>query len=421
MFYEIQEKKPKKLKRVLIFFLIILLFGLSFMGGMYLPGKSKFFEDLSKKEAVYAGKIIGLHDFSDKNKLSDDINFNLFWEVWDVLKNDYVDKGKLTDKEMFYGAIKGMVGAAGDPYTVFLDPKLAEEFADDLAGTFQGIGAEIGIRKEVLTIIAPLPESPAEKAGLMAGDKIIAINGTSTMGIAIDEAINKIRGPKGTEVVLTILRNGENKTKDIKIKRDTIVVKSVKTEVKDKIFILKISNFNDDTAGLIDEAVKKIITLNPKGIILDLRNDPGGYLETAIKVASEWVEDGIVVTEKFGEDKKNDFTAEGLARLKNYKTVVLVNGGSASASEIVAGALKDYGLATIVGEQTFGKGSVQSLENFSDGSALKVTVAKWYTPKGVNINEQGIKPDIEVKLSEDDYNNNRDPQMDKATEIINNK
>lgn len=418
MFYEIQEKKPKTLKRILIFILLIFLIGLSFCAGMYLPGKSKFFEDLSKKEAVYTGKVIGLHDFSDKNKLSKDINFNLFWEVWDVLKNDYVDKGKLTDKEMFYGAIKGMVGAAGDPYTVFLDPKMAEEFADDLAGTFQGIGAEIGIRKEVLTIIAPLPESPAEKAGLMAGDKIIAINGTSTMGMAIDEAINKIRGPKDTEVVLTILRNGENKTKEIKIKRDTIIVKSVKTEVKDKIFILKISNFNDDTAGLIDDAVKKIISLNPKGIILDLRNNPGGYLETAIKAASEWVEDGIVVTEKFGDDKKNDFMAEGLARLKNYKTVVLVNGGSASASEIVAGALKDYGLATIVGEQTFGKGSVQSLENFSDGSALKVTVAKWYTPKGVNINEQGIKPDIEVKMSEDDYNNNRDPQMEKAMEIL---
>lgn len=418
MLYDFSPPKPKILKRIILTLLVIVFMAASFMAGMYAPGKSEVMKDLAKKEVVYLGKVLGKYSQPNEGKLSQDTNFNLFWEVWDALKKDYVDKDKLNEKEMFYGAIKGMVASAGDPYTVYMDPKISKEFSEDLSGTFEGIGAEIGIRKEVLTIIAPLEDSPAEKAGLRAGDKILAIDGKSTAGITVDEAVSKIRGPKGTNVTLNIYREGMEKAKDFTIKRDKIIVKSVRSEKKDGIFIIKITNFNDDTEPLFNMVVKEILKVNPRSVILDLRNNPGGYLETAVRVASEWVEDGVIVTEKFSEEKKNEFQAQGKSRLKDYKTVVLVNEGSASASEIVAGALHDYGKAVIVGEQTFGKGSVQTLDEFSDSSTLKVTVAKWYTPKGVNINEQGIKPDIEVKMSSEDYDAGKDPQMEKAMEIL---
>ncbi|MFA6988441.1 MAG: S41 family peptidase [Candidatus Gastranaerophilaceae bacterium] len=313
---------------------------------------------------------------------------------------------------MFYGAVRGMVASLGDPYTVFMDPKISEEFSNDLAGTFEGIGAEIGIKDDVLTIIAPLADMPAEKAGLLAGDKVLEIDTVSTAGIAIDEAINKIRGPKDTEVKLLIAREG------VVVKRDKIVIKSVTTEKKDDIFIVRISSFNDDTEKLFNEAVVKIIEANPKGIILDLRNNPGGYLDTAIEVSSEWIEEGLVVIEKYSEEKKIEHLARGRARLSGFPTVVLVNQGSASASEIVAGALQDYKFAQIVGKKTFGKGSVQTLTNLEDGSSIKITVAKWLTPLGRSINDEGIEPNEDVEFKIEDYEAGKDPQLDKALEIL---
>jgi len=416
---EIITQKKSYLKKAIIAVIILILMIISFGAGLYLPGRSEVIREIAKKETVYLGKILGKYNQPQKGQLSQDINFNLFWDVWDALKKDYVDKDKLNEKEMFYGAIKGMVAATGDPYTVFMDPKIAQDFANDLAGTFEGIGAEIGIRKDILTIISPLADSPAEKAGLKAGDKILAINGTSTMGITVDEAVNKIRGQKGTKVKLTIMREGVKEPKEIEITRDTIMIKSVKTEIRpDKIMVIKISNFNDDTNDLFNKAVEMAVKDNPAGIIIDLRNDPGGYLETAIDVASKWIDSGIVVSEQFADGKKNDFYARGRAALKNFKTVVLINQGSASASEIVSGALKDYGKATLVGKKSFGKGSVQTLEQMKDGSELKVTIAKWLTPKGYNINEQGIQPDFEVELKDEDVEKNKDPQMDKAVDLI---
>jgi carboxyl-terminal processing protease len=300
-----------------------------------------------------------------------------------------------------------------------MEPKIAKEFSDDLAGTFEGIGAEIGKKDNIITIVAPLADMPAEKAGLQSGDQIYAINGESTAGLSTDEAVNKIRGPKGTEVTLTIFRKGFEKTKDFKITRQTIIVKSIKTKMgDDKIFVITITNFNDDTSELFKQAAAEAIEKNPKGIILDLRNNPGGYLETAIDVASEWVDQGIIVTEQFSPEKKNEYSHRGRARLKDFPTVVLVNQGSASASEIVSGALKDNGKATIVGMKTFGKGSVQTLEEMQDGSSVKITVAKWLTPKGYNINHEGIAPDVEVDLTLEDYNKSIDPQMNKAVEIL---
>ncbi len=346
------------------------------------------------------------------------LDFNLYWEVWDNLKSNFVDKSKVTDQALFYGSLKGMAQSAGDPYTVFMDPKEAKEFADDLAGTFEGIGAEVGMRGDVITVIAPLDGTPAQKAGLRSGDKIYAVDAKSTLGLTVDEVVKKIRGPKNTKVVLTIIR-GKDKPRDITITRSIIIVKSVKTELRsDGILVIRVSNFNDDTEALFNEAVSLALLKNPKGIILDLRNNPGGYLETAVAMASEWVEFGPVVVEQFSDNHKNEYPASGHPRLKDFPTIVLINGGSASASEILAGALRDYKKATIVGETSFGKGSVQNIRELTGGASLKVTIAKWLTPAGDFIHEKGIKPNIEVKLSATDLDKNLDPQFNKALELL---
>ncbi|MDO8261294.1 MAG: S41 family peptidase, partial [Candidatus Magasanikbacteria bacterium] len=343
-------------------------------------------------------------------------------EVWDRLEENYVDQDKISEKEMFYGALQGLVASLGDPYTIFMDPKVSKEFDDDLSGTFEGIGAEIGMKDDILTVIAPLPETPAEKAGIKAGDKIFAINGESAAGLSVSQAVEKIRGPHDTEVILTIVHNGFSKPEDIKIMRSVIVVKSIKTELrKDGIFVITVTSFNDDTKELFDKAVLEAFQSNPKGVILDLRNNPGGYLDTAIEMASEWVEDGTIVSEKYSDDNKIEHSSRGRAMLKDIKTVALVNQGSASASEIVAGALQDYGKATIIGRQTYGKGSVQSLINLEDGSSLKVTIAKWLTPKGRSINDEGVAPDYDVDFSNEDYEADLDPQMDAAVSFIDGK
>jgi len=418
---QFKESKPKKsvLKNIIKLVIIFLLLAVSFNAGMSFSQKNEVVRKLAEKEVVYIGKVLGKYSQAPDGKLSQDVDFNLFWEVWDQLGKKYVDQGKINEKKLFYGALKGMTAAVGDPYTVFMDPVISKGFQDDLAGTFEGIGAEIGIKNDVLTIVAPLPDMPAEKAGLKAGDKVLAINGDSTLGISIDEAVNKIRGEKGTPVTLTVFRDEFEKPEDIEIIRGKILVSSVRTTLRDdNIYVVKVTSFNEDTKMKFDKAIADIIEKNPEGIILDLRNNPGGYLDTAIEMSSEWIEDGPVVIEKFSEDRKNEYLARGRARLKDFKTVVLVNQGSASASEIVSGALQDKNEAKIVGMQTFGKGSVQTLEPLSDGSSLKITVAKWLTPKGRSINDFGITPDIIVDYTLENYENDEDPQMDKAIEII---
>ena len=385
---------------------ILVLAVLIFTGGFYFGLNKK--ADPFRSVAYYGEEVV------EEEKL----DFNLYWEVWDNVKTNYVDKNKIEDKDLFYGSLKGLAESTGDPYTVFMNPTETKEFTDDLAGTFEGIGAEIGLRNDISTVIAPLDDTPAQKAGLRSGDKIYAVDDTPTIGLTITEVVRKIRGEKGTKVKLTIIR-GEEKPFDVEITRGVIVVKSVKTEMRqDGIYILRLSSFNDDTELLFKQAVDDILVKQPRGIILDLRNNPGGYLDTAINIASEWIEEGPIVAEQLNNNRRNEYPARGLARLKDFKTIVLVNGGSASASEILAGALRDYKKATLVGETTFGKGSVQALKPLSDGSVLKVTISKWLTPAGDFINEKGIDPNIEVELSVEDVNNDRDPQMDKASEII---
>lgn len=351
------------------------------------------------------------------------VDFKQFWDVWKEIKAKYVGQKDVTDEKLFYGAIQGLVSSLDDPYSVYFDPPTAKKFNDELGGTFEGIGAEIGMKKGELTVIAPLAGTPADKAGLKAGDFILAINGTDTAGMYLDEAVNKIRGPKGTPVKLTIIRDGLKTPKDITIIRATIVVDSVRFRMEKvpdgkRLAVITITNFNEDTAAGFSDAVRKATLENPDGVILDLRNNPGGFLDTAVKVAGEWVNHDLVVSEQFSDGSKRDHNGDGGGRLADLSTVVLVNGGSASASEIVAGALQDSGKAKLVGEKTFGKGSVQDYSEFSDGSALKLTIALWLTPKGRSINKEGIQPDIEVKNSQNDWDNNRDPQFDKAVEVL---
>lgn len=393
-------------------FSVVMLCGIIFASGWFLGQNNP--SQASQSKGVEINYQNQDQFFSDE-----DINFSLYWSVYNELKKSFVDKDRLNDKDFFYGSIKGLVASLGDPYTSFMDPEDNKKFKDDLAGTFEGIGAEIGLRDEVITIIAPLNGMPAEKAGLRAGDKIFAINGTSTMNMSVDQAVSLIRGPKDTSVTLNIFRQGEKETRDINITRGLIKVDSVKTEIlKNNILLIEISAFNDDTWDLFDKAVKEAKDKKVKGIILDLRNNPGGYLDTAVDMASEWVEEGTIVIEKFGDGREEKYFSSGAARLKGIPTVVLTNGGSASASEIVAGALKDYKLATLVGEKTYGKGSVQTLSNFNDGSSVKITIAKWLTPEGKSIDEEGIEPNEKIELNEEDLNQDKDPQLDKALEIL---
>ncbi|MEO5928282.1 MAG: S41 family peptidase [Patescibacteria group bacterium] len=357
------------------------------------------------------------------------VDFNQFWDLWQLMETKFY-KQPLDEQTMLYGAMQGLAASAGDPYTVFFEPKVAEEFSNSLNGKFEGIGAEIGIKDDQLQVIAPLPDSPAEKAGVLAGDAILMIDATSTDAMTVDQAVSIIRGDKGTSVTLTIGRftvtkgtdgkeKKEPKSLDITIVRDTIVVKSVKVAYpKDGIALITVTNFNSDTADLFAKAVDEVTSKNVKGVILDLRNDPGGFLDRATAVAGEWVGDQPVVSERRQGKIVDEFRGTGSGKLHGIPTIVLVNEGSASASEIVAGALQDYGEAKLVGKKTFGKGSVQDYTELDNGAAVKITVAEWLTPKGRSINKIGIDPDIVVDRTEEDYHADRDPQLQKAIDLL---
>ncbi len=411
MVFKLSEKYKFLFKYTIVYVVVILMLG-SFLGGLILGGKQGRIE--VEKEFL-GGKVDNREKLPEH--LSKDINFDLFWRVWDLVKKEYI-RQPVTDTKLFYGALGGIVSALGDPYSVFFDPEMTKKFEQELSGAFEGIGAELGIKNKQLTVIAPLPETPAERAGLKAGDKILAIDGRDTTDMALDYAVSIIRGPKGTEVTLTIWRENWDKPQDIKIIRDRIEIISVKWEIKEGIAYIEINHFNEDTSGRFHQAIIELLPKNPKGLILDLRNNPGGFLDTAVEIGGEWIENDVVVIERSQDGKRKEHRSSGLARLQNLKTVVLINEGSASASEILAGALQDYGKAILVGKKTFGKGTVQNLETLPDGSSVKITVAEWLTPKGRLIEGEGIVPDEEIDLTAADYENNRDPQLDKAMEIL---
>ncbi len=371
---------------------------------------------LQTDDQVTAGSVEGINgpvpDWFD-----DDIDFRMFWDVWKLIQAEYVDSPTV-DKDLFYAALQGLVWGLEDPYSTFFTPQLAEDFNQQLDGTFFGIGAEIGLDDVGnVVVVAPIKDTPADRAGLRPTDHILAIDGVETLGMSVNEAVNKIRGDQGTTVTLTLSRPNLEAF-DVSITRDEIKIDSVSLEVRsDGIALITINVFNHETPGLFAQAVERIQAQGVDELIVDLRNNPGGLLDAAIVLAGYWVGDKVVVIEDTGE-MRLDLKGQGLPLLADTQTVVLVNGGSASASEILAGALQDYGQATVLGEQTFGKGSVQEYHALPDGSAVKITVARWLTPLGRSIDEEGISPDQVVTYSLDETHADTDPQIEAAVDFL---
>jgi carboxyl-terminal processing protease len=339
-------------------------------------------------------------------------------EAYRTLKANY--DGKLTETQLLDGIKKGMAESTGDPYTSYFNAKDAKAFEDQLQGTFSGIGAELGKNDQgSLIIVSPIDGFPAQKAGLRAQDVIVSIDGKDVGDMAVDQAVTKIRGEKGTKVTLRVIRN---KTQDLSftIIRADIKIPSVKWEIKDNVGYMKINQFSSDTAELSQKAANEFKDTGVKGVILDLRGNPGGLVDAATAVSSLWLPEGkMILQERRGTTAVSTELANGNNILNGMKTVVLIDGGSASASEITAGALHDNKAATVIGEKSFGKGVVQQIIPLHDDAEMKVTIASWYRPNGQNINKKGITPDQVVKLTDDDYTNNKDPQKDAAVEFLN--
>ena len=348
------------------------------------------------------------------------IDFSLFWDAWRMLKEKYVEADKIDNQTLLYGAVSGLLGALKDPNSVFFPPTDAQKFNEDISGEFGGIGAEIGTRNDQLVIVAPLKDTPAERAGLRALDKILKVDDTVTANLSTDEGVKLIRGQKGTTVILTILRNGWKNPQEISIVRDTIQVPTLDWEIKDgNIAYIHLYNFYEKAPFLFYQAASEIAFKNPKGIILDLRNNPGGFLDAAITLAGWFLKPGeTVVSEEFRSDQKQVFTSHGNGLFKGMPIVILINEGSASASEILAGALRDNRSVKLIGKKSFGKGTVQEIEPLKDNSMVKITVAHWRMPGGQLIEKNGLDPDYEVNLTDEDLKASRDPQLDKAMEIL---
>jgi carboxyl-terminal processing protease len=405
MDYKYSEKKPGQ--RFVKILFVLLIFAIGYIVGI-LGGTS----DSSGLTKVIREK------FSNSEYKSGTVVLNkVLSEIDKSFVNQPVDQQKL-----FYGALQGMVSSLGDPYSSFLDPENTDEFREIVEGSFEGIGAEIGVRDERIVIIAPLKDSPAESSGARPGDVIVTIDGELTDGLTLDEAVQRLRGEKGTQVAVEVIHEDGDSLDRLDITRDTIKLTSVNSEIITKdnksIGLIEISNFTSSTADEFSAAVNELVLSSPSGYIIDLRNNPGGFLDSAIEIIGHFVGDDVALIEEFNDGKKEEHRSAGNGELGGATVVVLVNQGSASAAEIVAGALQDYELARLIGTKTFGKGSVQNYEQLSDGSSLKLTVAKWLTPKGRSIDGNGIEPDEIVGYTEEDLKNGLDPQLDRAQEYI---
>lgn len=384
----------------------------------FASGRSEMAE-ASKLESISAS----LNATKDK---PDNVDFSLFWKAWSIVNEKFVQTHASTtssDKDRIYGAIQGMVQSEKDPYTVFFPPAEATNFESEIEGNFEGVGMEMGIKAGVLTVISPIKGSPAEKAGIKSGDKVIQIEGKLTTDYSIDQAVKLIRGKKGTQVTLMVLREGVANPIEVKIVRDVINLPTIDTKVDQKngIFTIKLYSFSAQSASLFRNALRDFVNSKQNKLILDLRGNPGGFLDAAVDMASWFLPPGkTIVTEDYGKDK-----AQVAEKSKGYnifndnlKMVILIDGGSASASEILSGALSEYGKAKLVGTKSFGKGSVQEYIKLNNETALKVTVARWLTPNGKSISLEGLTPDVEVKITPEDVAAGRDPQMDKAIELL---
>lgn len=380
---------------------IVLVGAISFTFGVGLQNSSNFQSLISDRNKTH--------------KTPEDLDYRSVEEVYDKLRAQY--NGKLDEDKLLDGLKSGLVGASGDPYTVYLDAKSAKEFEESLNGEFDGIGAEIATKENQLQVVAPLPDTPAEKAGLRPGDPIIAINGKDTAGMTTELAVSKIRGKKGTTVKITIVRDDE--PKELEITRSRIVVEDASGEIlANDIGYIELRTFGDSSGAQVRRIAEGFASKGIKKVILDMRNNSGGLLNQAVDVSSIWLNGEVVVEERGLNSDTEILRADRDGVLRGTQLVILINGGSASASEIVAGALHDHGVAKLIGEKTFGKGSVQTLEDLPNGGQLKVTIARWFTPKGVNINKDGIKPDQKVELTDDDFDKDRDPQLDAAKKAL---
>lgn len=421
------------LKTLRNIFLILVIVVLSFGTG-YRLGSGSLSRELVAPVSLITGKT--------PTRESSVVDFSLFWDVWERLRRYYIDKEALIPQKMVYGAISGMVNSLSDPYTVFLTPEQNKEAKEDLGGRFEGIGAQLGVKDKKIVVIAPLKDAPAEKAGLLSGDWIVKVDGEETINWSLPEAVSKIRGPKGSKVVLTILSKGATVPAEITVVRDTIKVASIEWEIKtgkwavgsgrweikddcqdcDKIVYLKLSRFGDTTNDEWNKAVEQIKSKiqNPndqiKGLIFDLRNNPGGYLSGSVFIASEFLKEGPVVVQQQASGEKQTYTVNRKGGLIDIPMVVLINKGTASASEIVAGALQVAGRAKIVGESSFGKGSVQEAQELAEGAGIHITTAKWLLPNGKWINDKGIDPD--VKIENDISKPDEDLQLLKGIEVL---
>jgi carboxyl-terminal processing protease len=404
--FDYKKYKVVLISAVLIFF--------AFSSGFYIGGKDKKTENIS------------FYNLNSSSTVSVNTKeMNTFWAVWNILNDKFVytkkDAKEVTDDEKIWGAIEGLAASLGDPYTVFMPPQEAKEFETDISGNFEGVGMELGIKDNNLVVVSPLKDTPAYKAGVKKGDIVVSINEESAYGITVDKAVKLIRGKAGTEVIIKFKREGVKDPIEIKIIRGIIDIPTIETETKDGVFIIRLYNFYAKSPEKFKGALREFVESKNNKLILDLRGNPGGYLDAAVSMASWYLPLGkTIVRENFGEGKE-----EKVHRSKGYdifndklKMIILVDEGSASASEILAGALQEYKIAKLVGTKTFGKGSVQELVKVTPNTSLKVTIAKWLTPKGISISEGGLTPDYEVKFTEEDVKANRDPQLEKAIGLL---
>lgn len=409
-----------KMKNFLAVILAIFIIAISFGIGVFIGEERSSTHDIEQN-----GNILDLFLPEKEEKIipPENVDLELFWNVWNLINEKYVTSEMPTDEEKIWGAIDGLVGSLDDPYSIFLPPIEAKMFEEDVRGNFEGVGMEIGIRDHILTVIAPLKGTPAEAAGLMSGDKIIQIDETPTYDLSINESVSLIRGEKGTAVKLIVVREGVDETLEISVVRDVIEIPIIYSELRDDgIFLIELYSFSETSPALFQEAIEKFVNSGSDKLILDLRNNPGGYLEASVDIASWFLPNGkVVVRESYGTDiKEIEHRTNGHYAFdgKDFEMVILINQGSASASEILAGALSEHNVATLVGEKSFGKGSVQELIKTGGDTSLKLTIARWLTPNGVSISEEGLVPDVPVEMTFEDVEENRDPQMDKAVEIL---
>ncbi len=351
-------------------------------------------------------------------------DFNQFWKAWNLINERYVPvKGKeVTSQEKVWGAIAGLTSSLGDPYSFFMPPKEKKIFEQDVAGVFGGVGMQIGLKDEIATVIAPLKNSPAEKAGVKSGDKIISVDDVLSTNMTIDTVLYKIRGEIGTKVKIKLLHEGEKEPYEVTIVREEIKAPVIETEVKGDVFIIRLFSFTQTASESFRNALKEFAKSGKTRLIVDLRGNPGGYLETSVDIASWFLPAGKVVVEEKGKIEHNIYRSEGYFTFgPEYKIAVLVDEGSASAAEILAGALQQQGVATLIGTKTFGKGSVQELIPITTDTSLKLTIARWIMPNGKTLSDGGIDPDIVVEMKKEDVEAKRDTQLEKAIEFLDKK